>query len=577
MSYVTIRQPVLNLPDANHLVSLTFSSHDSDILLDGWDDPELLRHFLAFQTTIPEVIDPQLESATYFMMNRRVQMLEHIQAQSVPHTGRACAVELAAARFHRKLQGFRVIPMHKFPQEILCRIFQLATFADVSPYDSSFILQRTRIASVCTHWRAVAFNDAVLWSKVTFKPNTHYWSEAEQALALSGSCTPLSVTLTDIGLGSAYWSKHFFEIRHLLVAESRAFRIHSFYARFDRWENVTSVVESLVPLLGPQLRNFDISYHNPRDELTAILVGPFLKFGANATLPPLRRLVVEKVACDWDYINLEQLTSLELRGSVANWPSVSQLASVLRSCTHLRTLSLADIQLPGWDIEDILPAQLDRLDEFSLRNCSAHIATEIISQFQAPNLRGLVLSCIDDNELLLVDWLTSTKRFPRVQDLALLEIHFEAGDVDEINDESIAYRRAKDLLTNWFLTLPQLRLLKLAKIHHVTLDALATPLSAETGSDTVDDFRKSETVCPMLGALHVDSMDAKRVACFIRAREALACPIKKAFVGKDWWPQLAHSDKRELALTGVPWYASKTWPAEEYITEAEHEEAMRDV
>ncbi len=57
-------------------------------------------------------------------------------------------------------------------------------------------------------------------------------------------------------------------------------------------------------------------------------------------------------------------------------------------------------------------------------------------------------------------------------------------------------------------------------------------------------------------------------------RAGLGLGFRKAFVGKRWWPELSYNDRCVLAGIEGPMYVCNSWPADGFITEEEHQEAM---
>ncbi|KAJ3555424.1 hypothetical protein NM688_g2583 [Phlebia brevispora] len=482
-----------------------------------WDNPLLITQAVSqMRGLIPP--DPDGYKAQYILSSRYIKKLEDVENQLGPNHSSAVDTEYCGAQFRRKLLAYRIFQINDLPVEILRHIFHYVT-ALPDPY-MNYDTQRTRLASVCNYWRQVAIEDKVLWRTLGFS-GKHPWNNTFLAMERAdGAFLEVFICEPVVQGSPKLRSNHVADLFRRLMPKLS--KVKTLSIRLDTEEGIWEAMKWLnlpIELCGSpsELQQLAIWFNlRPQDDGS-----PYFNLFDGRT-PKLSNLLIQGLECPWGKMHGAELTTLDLRHLGHQAPDLSQFRGTLAGSPKLRRLVLHWAG-PFEGTEQQSPIRL--LDLHELFICAYHVDNLIyaLAQFDAPALRWLELGEIVGDSIAVIDWFVQSRRFTGLQELALQGL--------TLSDTP----KAMEALVRWFDSMPRLKSLKVTRVDTILFDALlADPRHHRSGQPPPKDHDLLEALCPKLSVFHLGQQDVQATCGFIRGREMLGVPFKRAFIDRKW-------------------------------------------
>ncbi|KAJ7034430.1 hypothetical protein C8F04DRAFT_1259935 [Mycena alexandri] len=235
-----------------------------------------------------------------------------------------------------------IVPIFKFPPEILALIFAHVCFLD-EPFSQAFFIARCRLSLVCHHWSTAARSASVLWSTVVVHPksSSHY----VQSILDSPSGGRLSVFVTHLVVprrGPSHVTQdRFFDLCTSL--SSTAERWRSFVVHSSDLLMVFRILRHLDSHFAPALECLAISASGVEPSPYRFPTSCPIPFGGQ--FPSLKVLRLDSIPLLLDVLPpLPALVELTIGGTGrAVAPSHLAFRSILVASPRLALLHLMDV------------------------------------------------------------------------------------------------------------------------------------------------------------------------------------------------------------------------------------------
>ncbi|KAI0785048.1 hypothetical protein C8Q75DRAFT_343131 [Abortiporus biennis] len=534
------RDPSSNPTHLNSAHIITTSAQDARLPVEHWDSDMLVRQVLR---RLPEPlsirpINNDAVRARIKLFTLRVRDLERMK-DSLPRYSYQVELEIAAARFKRKLCLWSIFPINNLPEEILVHIFRLVVHLSDSPSQATD--HRLHLTWVCRHWREVAINDKVLWSCVWFRDRPPY--ARSLAWVQRAGHAPLDIRVDEMQ------PTHPGETRDKLprltevqVAElmdaimPKIATIRSLVVVLDTWEGALMVLHKLgtaaVPLILERLEvhraGLPYQWVRPgKDPVEARIPVTLL----NGVAPRLKWLTVNGLNMDWHHSPLSNLHTLDFRRMAMDaCPTSIRWREILRGCPRLYKLHL-DASGPRWEETPSRegPLRLTYLRDLCLGDLSVRYSKYVLSQIAAPDLVVLCFMNMNGEDFgPLLEHITG--HFPKVQVLSMYS--FNVNDIPE------NWRR----MVRWLESMPHVRVLKVAQLFvPILLKAfLENPRKYRAEEDEGAPEAIHEVLCPSLSAFQFSFQEFSMVRALLDGRKQLDVPLENVYTHRQ--------DKRDTEI-----------------------------
>lgn len=446
---------------------------------------------------------------------------------------------ISEAKFKRNLQLWRIFPINSMPPEILTVILR---FAVKGLEARAGVIERLCISRVCRLWREVALADGTLWNLIFFRDKPPYrrslsWFDR-------AGTAPLEIHIDE---RDSKWDGD--EERHRFTGQHMAALMDKLLTKVSQIRTLILVVDTWAPMLvalhkfqsvGPPSAIRRLELH--RSGLSYVRLGAGFQPGLlreplrlfSGPTPLLNYVCLNGVHIDWDRSQLQNLTFLDLRRMAMEvMPKVERLREILASSPNLETLIL-DGAGPLWDVDHPPFAhrvQLPKLKKFTIGDCTVEYACYIVEQFEAPALQALTLMSLNGEDYApLIEAITP--RFPAIRLATLYSL------------EVVDNPANRSLLARWFLSMPELKYLRISQLQpHFFRVLLEDPRAHGAGvgpNGQPSPFR--EVICPKLDRMEYQYIATAHVVTFIQGRKRLGVPIQRLYIQQEWMKRISQNE-----------------------------------
>jgi hypothetical protein len=319
------------------------------------------------------------------------------------------------------LQGVRnkshiLVPINRLPPEILSLIFMLgaqdnqldedeeADKADEEEDEEEAVVEEDgsiftfNVTQVCRHWREVALNTGMLWTKIDFAEGppfdrTRLWLERSKHAALD----------VYLELGDSDDTSQIDEVKEILHPHVPRCTTLSITVTSD--EQMRAVVTQFVEgasEVGPRLNSLTLVDTNGEGLGIGGVLSSLGATGVRALMEmvrPLESLTLDGVHVIWDSVLFTGLKELTLRTvPEENYPPRGKFFKFLRQLPMLESLTLDSLVFK--EVEDAEALQLysmESLHTLDLRDMVIRDILLILAHLQTPALRRFTLFAPDVN------------------------------------------------------------------------------------------------------------------------------------------------------------------------------------
>ncbi|TRM68886.1 hypothetical protein BD626DRAFT_472253 [Schizophyllum amplum] len=250
-------------------------------------------------------------------------------------------------------------------------------------------------------------------------------------------------------------------------------------------------------------------------------------------VPSLTFLTLRGVQLDWTRTNFSNLTHFDIRRFPTECsPTVFKFREVLANCPNLEGLVVeAAAPIPAQNQDELdataAPITLPRLDRLTIADLVPSAATQLWSQFHAPNVKQLtLLNLYTDDYSDFIEQMIGC--MPNVRLLTWYSVELPNTD------------RTRNLMIKWFKAMPKLRYMRLSGLDRVTIDFFLLDEAVAGGSLPFPITGKHEPkpVLPNLLAIEWENMEVEDITYFVRRCKQLGVPLRRLYTYPRNWNKL---------------------------------------